>query len=463
MKRIGIIAGCLVIIVAAVMIWRGMSPVATAPPPVQSTNLDDVDPMVRSAIDEAIAGIEADPGNADRRMRLAMLYHSNGLVEVAGAAYEQALDMDDDQPKWWHFAALHYSEQGDLEQAIVAEQRVVELAPDYGAAYRRLGQWSLELGRLDEARDFFGQAERAQPGHPLNAFGSARVMLEQDDAEGAARTLTRALNAFPDIGYGYTLLARAYRRLGQDDAAAQAAARGAAPVTDDPWVNELNAMRTGFSGTILEAERLRGLGRNDEALSMLTKLRRTHPRNITLFNHLAQTYEAQSNYTRMRDTLEEALLFEPDHFATHLNLSVACERLGDMSAALRYAQRAVELNPSLGDAHRQLGILYSHMGEFDRAAEAFGEAVRNGRSDTMTRVQYGAALSSAERWDEAIPVLVDLTQSDPGSVDGFIFLAQAYARTNRREEARTALQRVRALRPNDDRIAVVEQILRGTP
>ncbi|MEM7228393.1 MAG: tetratricopeptide repeat protein, partial [Planctomycetota bacterium] len=285
-KKLGfILAGAIIIVVAGTLAILRDGP---APPPVHSANVDEADPMIQAAVSETLGQIEQDLGNAGLRIRLAQLYHANGLEDAAEEAYLQAIAMDDEQPRWWHFLALHRSEAGDLEGAIEAGRMTIKLNDSYGSAHRRLGQWSLELGQLAEASSHYDDAERAQPGHPLNAIGSARVRMEQGDDAAAVMMLERVTRnpQFRDIGYAHTLLSRAYRGLGRDDDAARAAARGAGSkqVTDDPWLDDLLAMRTGYAGTINEADRLLATGRTEDAIARLNALRPEHPQDVTLLN-----------------------------------------------------------------------------------------------------------------------------------------------------------------------------------
>ncbi|MCA9295879.1 MAG: tetratricopeptide repeat protein [Phycisphaerales bacterium] len=434
-----------------------------APPPVLSSNLEQVDPMVRSAVEDTLTAIADDPRNAALRARLGMLYHANGLDEVAEPAYEQALAMKSDVPRWWHFLAMHRGEQGDLDGAREAEREAVRLDPNNGAAFRRLGQWSLESGDLDDALNYYNQAEIAQPTHPLNAFGAGRVLVELGRPDEAITRLTAALRAHPELKYGHVLLSRAYREAGRTAEAAQEAARGAgaAPVTDDPWMNELLAMRTGYSGTILEAGRLLAQGRADDAITTLNALRIAYPQDVTVLNHLANAYEATANYGKMRDVLEQALLFDESNFATHLNLSVTYERLRDYTAAMRHARRAIELNPTLGDAHRQYATLLARQESFDAAAEAFAQAIQNGRNDVETRLTHGMVLSRAGRWADAVTALEEFTRTTPDNAAGYIWLAQAYGRSGDVAKGRLALAQARALDPNNPNLKVVEEVLNG--
>jgi tetratricopeptide (TPR) repeat protein len=452
-----------VVLAAGACLWWFLGGGRSAPPPVLSTNLGQVDPMIRSAVEDTLAAIEADPRNAALRARLGMLYHANGLDEVAEPAYEQALSMNPSEPRWWHFLAMHRGEQGDLDGAREAELQAVQRDPKNGAAFRRLGQWSLESGDLDEALNFYNQAEVAQPAHPLNAFGAGRVLVELGRPDEAISRLTAALRAHPELKYGHVLLSRAYREAGRTAEAAQAAARGAgaSPVTDDPWMNELLAMRTGYSGTILEAGRLLAQGRANDAITKLNALRITHPQDVTVLNHLASAYEATTNYSKMRDVLEQALLFDSESFATHLNLSVTYERLRDYTAAMRHAQRAIELNPKLGDAHRQYASLLARQESFDAAADAFALAIRNGRNDEETRLTHAMVLSRAGRWPDAVTALEEFTQSAPDNSAGYIWLAQAYGRTGDVARGRLALAQSRSLNPNDPNLKVVEEVLNG--
>jgi Flp pilus assembly protein TadD len=57
--------------------------------------------------------------------------------------------------------AMEHANSGELEQAITEYRALLELNPNYGAAYYHGGQTLEKLGRRDEARQMFQQGIEA--------------------------------------------------------------------------------------------------------------------------------------------------------------------------------------------------------------------------------------------------------------------------------------------------------------
>src|SRR5262245_21901482 len=77
----------------------------------------------------------------------------------------------------------------------------------------------------------------------------------------------------------------------------------------------------------------------------------------------------------------------------------------DIDAAVRHAQKAIQLNPAFMRAHDQLGLCYEALGDWDRAITAFQDAIRL-NSQLLTgspwpSMNLGVLLLRLERLEEA--------------------------------------------------------------
>ena len=122
--------------------WRlARSPRVSAPPALDDLGI--VDPMVAELITRTLAEIRAAPRSAERRGKLAMVYHGNGFVQLAERCYEQAIALDDDNARCWYGLALARADLGDAGAAISTMDQVIArdaaYAPAQGGALHRPG------------------------------------------------------------------------------------------------------------------------------------------------------------------------------------------------------------------------------------------------------------------------------------------------------------------------------------
>jgi adenylate cyclase len=108
--------------------------------------------------------------------------------------------------------------QGRFEDAIAIANGVLSENPGEPWAFKELGLSNMYLGRLDEALDWFGKAERIGPRDParwtwLDGRGQTLILLGRD--EEALRSLIGAAEANPRSAGTQALLAAAYALAGR--------------------------------------------------------------------------------------------------------------------------------------------------------------------------------------------------------------------------------------------------------
>ena len=105
----------------------------------------------------------AEPESAERRLELGMAYEVNALAQAARESYEQATTLDPSSARALYFLAVSSGKQGEMDAALEALDRVLDLEDTYVPAHLYRGQWSLEVGRIDEAAASFRRATELDP------------------------------------------------------------------------------------------------------------------------------------------------------------------------------------------------------------------------------------------------------------------------------------------------------------
>ena len=102
--------------------------------------------------------------------------------------------------------------------------------------------------------------------------------------------------------------------------------------------------------------------------------------------------------------VEKALAIDPElaeaHFARGLLLWTHANRFPHEQAIQAY-KRAIALNPNLDEAHHQLGIIYFHLGLFDKATAETTKALEINPGNTLARFRLGAIELYRGKYDEA--------------------------------------------------------------
>jgi TolB-like protein/class 3 adenylate cyclase/Tfp pilus assembly protein PilF len=136
-----------------------------------------------------------------------------------------------------------------------------------------------------------------------------------------------------------------------------------------------------------------------------------------------------------RAAAERALALDPGLGEAHATLGFAAQALWDMDDADREYGRAIQLSPGYATAHHWYGFFLTLQGRHD---EAIAELLRALELDPVSLPvlnALGAAYRFAGRFDEAIRTFRKLLQMDPGYVFGHTNLAETYDILDRFEEA----------------------------
>lgn len=116
-----------------------------------------------------------------------------------------------------------------------------------------------------------------------------------------------------------------------------------------------------------------------------------------------------------------------------------------MDAALVQLQMAVQITPSVGMAHTNLGNVYLAKGLVDKAISEYRLALYIDPEDAKTRNNLGNAYFQKGWTSEAISEYKTSLRSDPNSIDAYKNLAKAYASQEMFNRAILELKRAMAM------------------
>jgi tetratricopeptide (TPR) repeat protein len=432
---------------------------APALPPPDPVALGQIDPAVRSLIDESTASVNAQPGDAARWDRLAMAYEANGFLVQAAQSYDAAVTLDPRTPQPLYRRALLRARRGDADAALADLDRVIALAPSYVPARWRQGLWLLDRGDTAEAEAAFQYAAQAAPADPAGTIGLALVHLaKREDAEAAA-VLERTLAAEPGQRYAQHLLGTAYQRLGRDAEARFALTVGASgqPEWNDPWSDEVSPYRRGFAAMLKEATRLAQDRRFDDSIAILSRLVEQRQADTALRVYLGGIHASAGHIGEAAAILDPVLASDPSNFDATMHLATGYLFTGALDKAASYAARALSLRPSNADAAKLQGVVDWQQGRLQRAQTAFDAAATADPRDPMPHLWTGMILGQQQRYVDARRRFEEALARNPLLGDALLGVADTYAATGNFADAQTALKRAEQAEPSNPRLAAARE------
>ena len=200
----------------------------------------------------------------------------------------------------WAAQANQLAQRGEMEKAIAAYRRAVELVPDYVEAHSNLSDVLRVAGRFDEALASAAEALRLRPGSAaaLNNEGNALLYLgRREEALAAYESAVRA----------------------------------------DPQSASAHANR----GNALMA-----LGRHDEALAAYEAAARIAPRSPQVLSNLAVALRDSDRLDEALAAQRQAVEAEPRLAESHVNLGNILRDTGEIEPAIDAYRTAVRLRPN---------------------------------------------------------------------------------------------------------------------
>ena len=161
----GVLAACL-------MAGCGSPPAAVDDAELLPVTLPDLSSMheaVQAQLRDAHAALEpaasSGPGGlADAYGRLGMLLMAGEFLVAAEACLVNARRLAPDRFRWAYYLGHLYERRGDLEEAVEAFRRALEIEPGLLAAQVNLGLSLASLGHFREALDAIRAALKLKPG-----------------------------------------------------------------------------------------------------------------------------------------------------------------------------------------------------------------------------------------------------------------------------------------------------------
>lgn len=279
-----------------------------------------------------------------------------GDAETGGALLHRAIEQSPTNPEARYWTAEFLFSRGYARDARSLLQEVVQLAPEYGAAWWRLGEIELNDEHFPQALAYLDRAERY---HPTAATAHARAVA------------LRSLGRLPE---------------------AEAAARAA-------YQRQASAANAALLGEILEATP--GAASLSRAQTLFREAIRLDPQAVDSYKLLAVNQRSQGQHAEAVKTLRRMLRLAPAMSEGYLLLGQSYQARGQhvLAAAVLRTYRALEpYETRLSRAEYQANVRQGSVPAQLELAKAYLET---GRQD-LAREVLARVLRKAPQHREAL-------------------------------------------------------------
>ena len=342
------------------------------------------------ALAEFEAILDLDPANVPALRAAAALYLRHDMSEKALAALEKLAASDKDNAAVQADLAAAYAANNRLEEAEKTFDRALSLDPKNVSALLGSGNVYFKTGRYGQSVKILTRAitldGRAYEPLVLRARGYARLNRYQEAIDDLDKSIKLAGHK-PEIQY---YLSQTYRAMGREDEAQKSLA------LFKQWRDESNRgaeMQREADRMMREAEQLTRNGDVPGAVKLLERALDSSPGNAPVLSRLAGVYFENHQYEKALTSIREAIAIAPAQWDYHYLQGLIEEGVGQFAAARQSLEIAVRLNPSVAEAHNQLGDLALRRRDFTAAVEQFRQAVQLAPQEPI----YKSNLENAQR------------------------------------------------------------------
>ncbi len=352
--------------------------------PVPVADISKVEDIVKTTLTTARSSVESllNSGKASSAElataygELGELYHVHHFYVTAEPSYRNAIALEPDNFRWVYDMSYLAEQTNQPELVVETLRRAIELRPDYMPAQLKLALAYIDLNQHEQAEPLLQKTVEINALRPASLFGLGEIALARRNYQEAVQWLEQALSERPQASRIHYPLALAYRGLGElDRAKVHLDQRGdGKPEIEDPQVERLAKRLTGARTHFyraLEAVRTR---RYPEAIEAFAAALKEQPDNVNARVSLARSLYLNSEPRAALAQLKEALRRAPRHELANFLLGLLCDDQGDYTAAKRYYQRTLSINPSHAGAHHYLANVLFREGHYAEAAKHFAEA-----------------------------------------------------------------------------------------
>jgi tetratricopeptide (TPR) repeat protein len=407
-------------------------------PEVPDADRSVMEPQVAQKIQAHREAVFASPDSAEAWEKLGVVFQAHGLTEEASRCYRKALELAPGEFRA-QYLLVHALRAFDREKALAESARALELGRDYAPIYVIRGELVEDQGDLGEAKALYEKALELDSDNAMALVGLGRIEMGEDQLDEARHHLERARDANPEAGSVRALLARLYRRIGEEAKAAEEAQRASLakePVgIEDPIHFRMTQESVASTAQLRRAQAAEKAGDYGSAEKIFRDLVSLRPDDADLRAGLGDALarqerraEAKEQYLAaielssdqagalyglatllsLEGQYEEAVAYyrrsvaaRPDHVASLTNLASLLAFQGQTEEALNLFGKALELDPDSVSTHRALADLYFRQKDWAKAIRHY-EKVLEEKSDLgAVEAQLGACLAMSGRFPDA--------------------------------------------------------------
>ena len=281
----------------------------------------------------------------------------------------------------WKVLGSSLQKLGEIDKAINAKIKVVELIPSDAEAHANLGfAYCVSENNVEKASQHLHRALVLNPNLSGVHYNLAVLLQNQGNFEEAEKHYRKLLEKDSNSAEIYNNLGAVLKELGKCEEAEQSYRR--VLEIDPNYVDALYNL-----ANLLKSEK-----RLKEAEHAYFDILKINPNHLDTHNNLGILFKEQGEFEKAKQSYLNALNINPDFAEAHNNLGIVFKEQGQLEKAEESYLQALKIKSNFAEAHNNLGLVFQEQSHFEHAKQSYLKAVQINPDFAEAHYHYALSL-----------------------------------------------------------------------
>ncbi len=270
-----------------------------------------------------------------------------------------------------------YNEVGNIDSALLALERAVEINPTLSESRANLGNIYLAKGQVTDAINQYREALRINPLDAKTHNNMGNAYVQRDWLNYAINEYHQSIRLDPKFTDAHKNLAIVY----------------------------------------CKQERFQ------QAISQLRQAIALKPKDAECYSQLGNVFQQMGNYNKAISEYNKAIKLNPNLAEAYYGLGVCYNKLNSVDEEIWGYKRALAVQPDMLAALVNLGNAYFGQKKYSMAIEQYKKAALIQPDEAMIHYNLGAAYSNSKNYEQGVAAYLTAVEVDPEFGDAHYGLA----------------------------------------
>ena len=401
--------------------------------------------------------IRIDPEKVEPHLLLGEALSAKKLFPRAVKEYETVVALEPSNPQGYVLLGRTHRHMAQLSDAERVLRQALKLDANNVQAAHYLGLVASDQADYQSAQRWFGRALDSSPNYLAALYDMAAVCMRQNDDQCAREYLERAREVAPTFAQVYYRLAIVYQRLKDPGKAAEA--RTLFKKYEQLDVEKRQYFPYGVIEFVQEHQKLPTKERLERYRLELLKTEQIRPDDLNVLFMLAQVYFRLGQKTEGLLKLERIFSAQPTSAQVRMRAASVLTAFNYYPEALGQLQFLLEKHPETSDVRFALAALYLRLQRSSEALAVLAAVDSTSGNSAAYHNLLGRIMAREGDISRASTELQKATQMEPTNVDYLLDLALESSLAGQVDDAKLALERLKAKWQHSNRVRFAEGLL----